>query len=100
MIRHPKCLITGCELYDHTQDRWVHGDLHRIGSSYVFNAVLYDGEAHWMYDTPLPKWAKALHIDNGAPYFERRGIIVVGILDAELNEHAKKYLHLETPVTR
>lgn len=100
MIRRSECLITGCELYIPDERKWVHGDLHRISSVYVFNAVLMEGEAHWMYDTPLPKWAKILELDSAAPYFERRGVIVVGILDAELNGHAKEYLHLETPVTR
>jgi hypothetical protein len=47
------CIITGAELFDLQSYRWVHGDLHRVGDAYVFNAVLDEkGEVAWTEGEP------------------------------------------------
>lgn len=85
-----QCMITGCTLAK--PDAIVHGDLHSEGGCWIFNAVLErTGEAAWTFgshDNSRP----ALLIRNGAPYFERRGIIVVSGLMADLNDAALEYL--------
>lgn len=85
-----RCLITGCELIDPDQGKWCHGDLWVEGGCYVHNAVLVDGEAAWKYDEP-PTGTKAVIVCTD-DYFERRGVIVVEILDAELNALAREYI--------
>lgn len=100
MTRPSECLITGCELYVPSEEWWAHGDLYRISSVYIFNAVMYRGETlkHYTWnpnDPPLPKHGRMLTLDTDAAYFECRGVIVVGILDAELNDEAKRYLGME-----
>lgn len=86
-----QCLITGCELWGPNTSH-VHGDLHREGESYIFNAVLNDtGDAAWQFG-PREERRRALVILDGAPYFERRGIIVIDVLNADLNTAAREYL--------
>jgi hypothetical protein len=100
------CLITGCDLVDVAGGRWVHGDLHRIGHSYVFNAVLlhteclareeHRGEAAWVYEPPPPSTIKQLIIDNALAFahqcFECRGVIVFPLVFGRLNDVAAAYL--------
>lgn len=87
----PQCLITGCELHSPTEGWWVHGDLFRIGTSYVFNAVLNEmAEANKQYGNTVPSWKNVLTIDG--QYWEKRGVFVIPILNAELNQVAKDYV--------
>lgn len=92
------CLITGCALVDDTQARSVWGDLHRIGDTFIFNAVLDpDREAAWQYgkDAACPNVVKQLTIRSNCPaaaVFERRGVIIVHIGWADLNQAAQDYI--------
>ena len=85
----PKCVITGCGLVVDHGSRWVWGDLHRIGNSYAFNAVLTDeGEAAWSWDfaeLPLGSCIRILYFDD---LYEKRGVIVFCSTVAVFNETA------------
>lgn len=90
------CIITGCDLVDLTQCRWVHGDLHTVGDTWVFNACLdKTGEAAWT-DEPPPdlKTTPILHIwsNDVDPFFERRGVIILNPEGCRLNNYAQEYI--------
>lgn len=89
-----RVLITGCGLFDQNAERWVWGDLWEVWDTYVFNAVLHEGQTSWSYGVPEAlKTRNFLLINHEANnYFERRGVIVVPKLDARLNFTAMKYL--------
>lgn len=95
-----KCLITGADLYVESEGKWVHGDLHREGTMFIFNAVVgEDLQPKWNYTLPsqtrltitLP-WP----LDGSRPpsYFERRGVIVFSPYDAVPNAAARERLGL------
>jgi hypothetical protein len=88
----PQCLITGCQLFDATAQKGVHGDLFTCGDLYIFNAVLdAAGEAAWIHQMPEPTNPRALRIEV-PEFFERRGVIVVHSAFASLTESAHAYL--------
>jgi hypothetical protein len=85
-----KCIITGCDLVDQQGFRWCHGDLHLVGSTYVFNACLTPkGETAWQEGTE-PQLNTYITVVN---YFERRGVLVIepgdGLLSAEALEYVR-----------
>lgn len=100
------CLITGCALVDLANGRWVHGDLHKIGHNYVFNACLHtadhpgqgevQGEAAWQYGTMPAADSKQVELDicslRDNQFFERRGVITFPAIWGRLNEVASTYL--------
>ena len=92
------CLIAGCDLVDLHQGRWVHGDLHKIGHNYVFNACLHSetGEIAWQHNVPLAATSKQIELDiislRGNQFFERRGVITFPAIWGRLNEVALAYL--------
>lgn len=89
------CIITGCALVDDRQGRCVWGDLHEIGESYVFNAVLDHGETAWQHGAPVHDHMKQLVIADKCPadaWFERRGVFVLAKQWGELNRPAREYL--------
>lgn len=100
------CLITGCDLVDLVNDKWVHGDLHKIGHNYVFNACLHtanhpgqgevQGEAAWQHGTMPDPSSKQIVLDikimPSGRIFERRGVITFPAVFGELNDVAKAYL--------
>ena len=57
------CLITGCALINGSSFVW--GDLHDMGSVYIFNACLDAGEAAWQ-DSTADLSPKTLNITNAA----------------------------------
>ena len=88
-----ECLITGCYLYNVTDARHCWGDLHEVGDCYVFNAVLFEGETFWESNNPF---GKILNLRDGAPYFERRGVIIVPKSYAYLNSAGASYIQGST----
>lgn len=87
-------LITGCALLRSWDQACCWGDLHRVGTSYVFNACLEaNGQAAWQYETPVPAHLKTITAirQREADYFECRGVIVLGP-SAVLNKQAKDYI--------
>lgn len=90
------CIITGCALVDSFNDRAVWGDLHLIGTTYVFNACLNGGEAAWQ--SPVPNMlATTRAIELTEPlseevYFERRAVIIVSATIASMNEAAQQHV--------
>lgn len=91
-----KTLITGCDVVDSQEHRWVHGDLHEIGDTYVFNAVLDNrGQSNWSYedwDSVITSRALILHPATNVRFFERRGVLVIAKSDATLTDAAKEYI--------
>lgn len=88
-----KCIITGCCLIDATDGWAVWGDLWEVADTYVFNACLpAETEAAWQKNPIIPAHLKSLTIHAGARYFERRGVIVVSLIDATLNKVAEEYI--------
>lgn len=87
----PRCLITGCELVaQNMMGATAHGDLHRLGDSYVFNAVRDEsGETNWKHEAPRSD--RIIFVDT-ATVFERRGVIVVAIEDARLSDSARNFI--------
>lgn len=83
------CLITGCALTNGSSYVW--GDLHDMGSVYIFNACLDAGEAAWQ-DITADLSPKHLDITN-AEYFERRGVFVISKSTANLSKAAWDYIH-------
>lgn len=90
------CLITGCNLADLANGKWVHGDLHKIGHNYVFNACLEAGETAWQYGTKPDAESKQIELDISSlrdnQFFERRGVITFPAIWGRLNEVALAYL--------
>ena len=72
---------------------WVWGDLHQLGVSYIFNAVLNPkGETAWNLST-IPPDRKTINCES-ENFFERRGVIVAAIGDCSFNLAASDYLGL------
>lgn len=97
------CLITGCNLVDLHNNRWVHGDLHKIGHNYVFNACVHMhedsgdvGEAAWNHGSKPAADSKQIELDitslRDNQFFERRGVITFPAIWGRLNEVALAYL--------
>jgi hypothetical protein len=87
-----KCLITGCDLVDQLAFRWCHGDLHLVGSTYVFNACLTpQGETAWQEGLE-PQLDNYITVDD---YFERRGVIVIAEGDGLLSAAALEYVRVK-----
>lgn len=86
----PECLITGCALVKDEGRAWAWGDLHRLGDCFIFNAVLEDGQAKW-HNTPFEEGRKAMVMRPEAPYFERRGVIVIPCAECDANVPAAVY---------
>lgn len=89
----PQCLITGADLVQADGNVTVHGDLHKVGSTYVFNAVRTpQGDANWRRS--LPQTNRVIYV-QAKDYFERRGVIVFSADDAILSTHAASYINKE-----
>lgn len=89
-MSRPECLITGCALVLERAEQWTWGDLHRVGDTWVFSAVLnVHGETHWK--SGIPEADRRALISRG-PFFERRAVIVIAGEAAYLNDAAKEYL--------
>lgn len=89
------CLITGCDLVDVANDRWVHGDLHRSGHNYVFNACLEAGKTAWQ-NGKVSAEIEQVEFDIGimpsSQIFKRRGVITFPAAFGCLNAAAMTYL--------
>ena len=95
-MQGPECLITGCELIIREEGKMLHGDLHALGGTWIFNGVVNDFEALWHFkdellDRRFSPYVLTLH----GPYFERRGVIVFDPLHCTPNPAAMAYLRRE-----
>lgn len=89
------CLITGADLLVIDEGKTLHGDLHMVGETFVFNGVLAGGnrwEAAWSWDEPRAD--RLVILASGCRYFERRGVIVLAAKDTMLSDEARRYLGL------
>jgi hypothetical protein len=85
----PQCVCTGCDFFDPLGGRVVHGDLHHVGASYVFNScVNAKGEAAWEYK-PADNGDRVVCAND---YFERRGVIVFSAEGADMNDAMTRYV--------
>jgi len=90
--RVPECFITGCALYNHSNNSSAWGDLWHLGDMWIFNAIVNaKGEAILDYNNPHIKEEKKCLITSGQLFFSRRGVFVIPKLDASLNELARLY---------
>lgn len=89
-IVRPQCIITGCDLISEDFS-WVHGDLHKVGDTWVFNAVTAKDGVVWNYSRRLSQCPSLVMIP-GHSYFERRGVFVIDKTSAELDKAARAYL--------
>lgn len=82
-----RCLITGADFLDTEQNKWIHGDLHQLHDTLIFNA----SGCQWnqIEQKPLPDGAMAIRADY---YYERNGQIVFPLEFAAFNDHANHYL--------
>ena len=79
-----RCLITGADFLDTEKEQWIHGDLHQIHDTLIFNA----SGCEWK-PMPMPDGAMAIRADY---YYERNGQIVFPLEFAAFNDYANKYL--------
>lgn len=81
------CLITGCALID-PDGAAIWGDLYQLADCYVFNAVLRNGEASRSYE--LRPDGRIITIVGD--FFERRGVFVIPLTCAVLNQVASLFI--------
>jgi len=88
----PNCLITGCEFIDSAHpESYSHGDLHKFGDVYIFNATLDgNGEAARIDTRRLTPYSRIVTAVGAV--FERRGVIVFQRTAAVLNDEARAYI--------
>ena len=94
-----ECLITGCELLIYGEGKMLHGDLHALGGTWIFNGVVKDWEPGWIYTgedvNAIPRRFSPYVLTLRGPYFERRGVIVFDPLHCTPNPAAMAYLRRE-----
>lgn len=82
-------LITECALVNADYDKVVWGDLHRLGDTYIFSAVLSGREANWQHPIPpMLDSTPTVTLTTQEGLFERRGVIIFPKEAAELNTAA------------
>jgi hypothetical protein len=86
------CIITGCNLWIPAERKWLHGDLWAWGDVYILNGVLNNrGTTDWKY-TAFSLNLLFLTLEEGKPYFDRRGIIVMKKSACRLSLEAEAYV--------
>lgn len=91
------CLITGCELFVKAEGKMLHGDLHWIGETWVFQGIS-DGKGTLWYwpDNPgaeLPaNWRSSNVLIVTGEYLERGSVIVIPMMAAHLNDAGLAYV--------
>jgi hypothetical protein len=86
------CIITGAVAFNGAA--WVGGDLHQIGTAYVFNCCMHqeNGEPLWAERESWSHYSREIDFSASAQYFERRGVIVASAAGTALNDAAKEYV--------
>lgn len=82
------CLITGCDFLDLVQNRWVHGDLFRVGDTYIFNPV----KDRWMNPLWHYQSEPSKMLVKSDEYVEIAGIIAVEAGLMKLSPVAEEYI--------
>lgn len=87
------CIITGCVAFN--GHAWVGGDLHIIGSTWIFNCCMHqsNGEPLWAERESWSQYTKEIDFSASEQYFERRGVIVASHMGTKLNDAAKNYIY-------
>lgn len=92
MSREPKCLITGCELWNSSTKVLRHGDLHMFAGAYIF------------YSTPqvleyekLPAHLKTIVISDETPRWQRGNVWIFEADPGLLTPAALEYLQKWEP---
>ena len=81
------CLITGCDFLDVAHKRWIHGDLHQLGSALIFNATGCEWNA--CEKVPLDSKNRIVRADQ---FYERNSQIVFPLEIAVFNDIAHQFL--------
>jgi hypothetical protein len=87
----PDCVLTGCYFNSPIEQKFVRGDLHKLGNCYIVTAnTVETNNADWKFGQP-PSGDMIVSAIQSA-YFERRGVIVFTTQVAEFNKRAEEYL--------
>lgn len=87
-----ECIITGCGLLIPAEGKWAHGDLHMVGTCFVFNAAMHNGETEWTLRKVGEEVSNRVIILDQPYYFERRGVIIFDAMHSHFNQAARTYL--------
>lgn len=84
---HGRCLITGCNFLDVEGRQWIHGDLHQLHDTLIFNA----NGCEWKrcIEDPLPAEEMAV---LSPVFYEKNSQIVFPLAACQFNEAAHKYI--------
>lgn len=87
----PRCVKTGCGLITpHGDFFW--GDLHQFGELYIFNAAT-NAEGKALAGTFREQESASTAVITAPPsVWERRGVFIFPVVDAELNDSLARYL--------
>jgi len=87
------CIITGCKVYDPLHYRYAHGDLHRIGETYVFHACINTNQqTNWHDGLPEESEKILIYQDFSGDSVDVRGVLVIPPNIAQLNQVAIDYI--------
>lgn len=92
-LQDVKCIKTGCALIVSGIDpeAYYWGDLHAVGDTFIFNAVVQDYSPIVRPTADLESCHVAT-IDAFAWYFERRGVFVFPRKDTKLSDGLNRFL--------
>ena len=87
-------LITGCELFVKAEGKMLHGDLHSIWETWVFQGIGGDRGASWYYPVDLDAelWRIPNLLTVTGEYLERGTVIVIPMGAAHLNSAGLAYV--------
>jgi len=83
-----RCLITGADFFDASHERWIHGDLHQLLDTMIFDAT----GCQW-YQTaqrPLPEGSLTITAEH---FYEKNNVLVFPLQLTLFNDHANRYLN-------
>ena len=78
------CVLTGCIFVDPYQGKSIRGDLHELGSCYIFNA----SGCEWEYESPHDSQRQIA----SETYYEKNKVIVFEQDTGTFNAAAVEYL--------
>jgi hypothetical protein len=82
-----RCLITGADFLDTDHQRWIHGDLHQLLDTMIFDAT----GCQWNYvaEKPLPESSMTLRADH---FHEKNNVLSFPLQLTLFNDNANNYL--------
>lgn len=93
-----ECIITGCEFYDLSTDRWCHGDLfvmYSVGATFIFNCAA-PHNVTWYPANELRFNAKVIYAYQ-QDVWDKRGVLIVPASSAQFSLAAIGYVAAHAP---